>query len=129
MKIRFGKKKEPTDRDRRKEWLISEMEQCQEYLKRTAPGSDDYQDFMDAWKAYNAELTAIEKADEEEKFHLKDILPWVTAIAAVGTPLVMLVTSLHKDKTRKELGELAYKKEELDGELSNGKDWSLATKE
>jgi hypothetical protein len=129
MNIKFRREKKPTDRDRRKEWLISEMKNIEEYMKSLAPMSDEYDAYRDNWLVYNKELMALEEDENKKKFRIQDLLPWATLLVTAGGTVATVATSLHKDKTKEKLGELAYQKEEVDNELGNGRVYSLATKD
>ncbi|MBO7452219.1 MAG: hypothetical protein J6U54_17975 [Clostridiales bacterium] len=130
MKITFGKKqKEPTERELRKAFIRSEMKQIEEYMKSIAPGNEEYDVYHSTWQRWNSELMDIEKAENEDKFKLSDLLPWLTIALTAGGTVAGVYTSVHKDKTKKELGDMIYQKEEVEDALGNGKLYSLSTKD
>ncbi len=120
MKIKFRKKTNP-----HRESLERRIQANEAYLETMVAGTKEYKLIQ---KALNNDYEELRKMDES-KVKLSDIIAGLGVVATFATAGVTLYTSLHRDQTRKELGELAFRKEEIEGELKNGTDWSLAAKE
>lgn len=109
MKISLRKKENP-----HKESLERRIKANEEYLETMVAGTEEYEKCQKALVTDYEELRKM----NESKIKASDVLPWVTlgvtAIAGIFVPMY----GMNK----------AYQKEEVDGELSNGKIWSLATK-
>ena len=109
MKLKLKKKPNP-----HKESLERRIKSNEEYLETMVAGTKEYEMCQEAILKDYEELRKM----NEHKIKASDILPWVTlgvtAIAGIFVPMY----GMNK----------AYQKEEVDGELSNGKVWSLATK-
>lgn len=108
MKLKF-KKTNP-----HKESLERRIKANEEYLETMVAGTEEYEKIQKALVTDYEELRKM----NESRIKASDILPWVTlgvtAIAGIFVPMY----GMNK----------AYQKEEVEGELSNGKVWSIATK-
>lgn len=120
MKISFKKKSNP-----HRESLERRIQANEAYLETMVAGTKEYKLIQKALKNDYDELRKM----DEPKVKLSDVVAILGVIVSAAGIGVNLATSLHRDKTRKDLGELAFKKEEIEGELKNGTDWSLAAKE
>lgn len=109
MRIGIRKKSNP-----HKESLERRIKANEEYLETMVAGTKEYQLLQEALE------TDYERLDKmnQPKFKASDILPWATLAATMIVGAVVPVYGMNK----------AYQKEEVDGELSNGKVWSMATK-
>lgn len=108
MKL-FKKKVDP-----HRESLERRIKANEEYLETMVAGTKEYE---------MCQLSLLKDYEElrkmnEHKIKMSDVLAWatlaVTAVAGIAVP----VYGMNK----------AYQKEEVDGELSNGKVWSIGTK-
>ena len=105
MKIKFKQ-------NEHKEFLKNELKNTEAYLAKLGPG-EEYDEYFAHWQQLNEELRKMSFGNK-----VKEALPWltlgVTAVAGIFVPIY----GMNK----------AYQKEEVEGELSNGKVWSIATK-
>lgn len=113
MKLKLKTNKE-------KEKLNYEIEQLQDYMRSLGPG-DEYQTCLE-------ELGTLMRIRDDMSFwhKLRDALPWLTLVATGFTTIATVYTGLHHDKTRMQIAELAWQKEEKESELKNGTVFSMS---
>lgn len=105
----FKKKVDP-----HKESLERRIASNEAYLETMVAGTEEYKMCQEALLRDYEELRTM----NEHKVKASDVLAWVTlGVTAVAGIFVPLYGMNH-----------AYQKEEVEGELSNGKVWSLGTK-
>lgn len=97
----------------------------EEYLETMVAGTEEYAAIQEALKNDYEELRKM----TEPKFKMSDVIAALGVGATVLGVVAGVVTSERRDNTKKELAQLAYKKEEIDNDIKNGTVMNLAMKD
>lgn len=97
----------------------------EEYLETMVAGTEEYKAIQEALSKDYEEVRKM----KEPKIKFGDIVAILgVGVSALGV-LATVETSKRRDETKKEIAQLAYKKEEQENELKNGTVMNLAMKD
>lgn len=96
----------------------------EEYLETMVAGTEEYEKIQ---KSLSMDYEERRKMTES-KIKVGDVVAVAGVVMSALGIIANVVTSERSNNTKKELCELAYKKEELDNELKNGTVMNIAMK-
>ena len=120
MKISFKKTTDP-----HLESLERRIKANEEYLETMVAGTKEYKRIQEALARDYEERRKM----MEPTIKFGDIMAVVGAVTGIVAIVANVVTSERRDNTRKEIAQLAYKKEEIQNEIKNGTVMSMAMKD
>lgn len=111
MTIKFKKHTDP-----HLESVERRMKANEEYLETMVAGTEEYERIQ---KAIADDYELIKKMTEP-KIKFGEVVAVIGAVTGIASVIATIVTSENNNKTKKEIANLAYQKEEIENQLKNG---------